>query len=173
MTTFHFNNKVNQIEDLLFGFAMKLTRNRENAKDLMQETLMRAYEHRDRFKIGTHFKSWMTTIMYNSFINHYRKMKTRRRVEQPVDDIVYLEDRNVTAGMAENNILRKELNTILDRLDDKFKKPFLMHFKGFQYDEIAEEMDLPIGTIKSRIFYARKQLKQMVKARYGDTLLRA
>ena len=70
MTTTEFNNHVNKIESLLFGFAMRLTRNKENARDLMQETLMRCFDKRDRFRPGTNFKSWMTTVMYNSYINH-------------------------------------------------------------------------------------------------------
>ena len=173
MTTTYFKNQVDKIEDLLFGFAMKLTKNREEAKDLMQETLMRGFENRHRFKIGTYFKSWMTTIMYNSYINHYRKRKTRNKVEQPVDNIVFLEDRKVTEGQGEQLILRKELKEIMDSLDKKYRKPFLMHFKGYQYDEISVEMDLPIGTVKSRIFYARQQLKTMINAKYGSSLIRA
>ncbi len=167
MTSLYFTNQVEKIEDLLFGFAMKLTKNRESAKDLLQETFRRSFENRKRFKIGTHFKSWMTTIMYNSFINHYRKMKTRNRVEQPVEDIVFLEDRKVTDGRGDLNILRDELKNILENLELKYRKPFLMYFKGFQYDEISKEMNLPIGTVKSRIFYARKKLKRMIKSHYG------
>jgi RNA polymerase sigma-70 factor (ECF subfamily) len=172
MTNLYFKTQVDKIEDLLFGFAMKLTKNRENAKDLMQETLMRGFQARDRFKIGTHFKSWMTTIMYNSFINHYRKQKTRNRVEQPVEDIVHLSNKATTEGSGEQIILREELDRILNQLDLKYKKPFLMFFKGFQYDEIAEDMELPIGTVKSRIFYARKQLKAMIVDQYGTENLR-
>ncbi len=172
MTSVYFKNQVDQIEDLLFGFAMKLTKNRENAKDLMQETLMRGFQARERFKIGTHFKSWMTTIMYNSYINHYRKRKTRNRVEQPIEDIVHLSNKPTTEGNGEQVVLRRELNGIMNQLDLKYKKPFLMFFQGFQYDEIAADMDLPIGTVKSRIFYARKQLKQMIIKQYGDDTLR-
>tara|TARA_R110002095_G_scaffold179358_1_gene156823 strand:- start:39 stop:566 length:528 start_codon:yes stop_codon:yes gene_type:complete len=169
MTANYFNNQVDKIEDLLFGFAMKLTRNRDNAKDLMQETLMRGFEKRDRFQIGTHFKSWMTTIMYNSFVNHYRKMKTRNRVEKPVEDIIHLQDLKVVNGNGESNLLKAELNNIIDSVDYKYRHAFMMHFKGYQYDEISEEMNIPIGTVKSRIFYARKQMKQRIQERYQTT----
>ena len=174
MSNKYFIEKIEKIEDLLFGFAMKLTKNRENAKDLMQETLRRAYENRVRYRIGTHFKSWLTTIMYNTFVNDYRKRKTRNKVEQPVEDIVFLEDRKTTEGRGDRNILRKELNDILQEIDGKYSKPFLMFFKGYHYDEISDQMDLPIGTVKSRIFYARKKLKEIIKSYYGaENLLRA
>ena len=172
MTSPYFNDQVNKIENLLFGFAMKLTRNRENARDLMQETLMRGFQAKDRFKIGTHFKSWMTTIMYNSYINQYRKRKTRNRIEQPVEDIVSLSHHLTTEGSGEQNILKQELSDILDRVDEKYRIPFMMHFKGYQYNEIASELNVPIGTIKSRIFYARKKLKAMIIQQYGDDQLR-
>ncbi|MFT5166383.1 MAG: RNA polymerase sigma factor (sigma-70 family) [Saprospiraceae bacterium] len=171
MTRTYFNDQISVIETLLFGFAMKLTKNRENAKDLMQETLMRGFENRDHFKIGTHFKSWMTTIMYNSFVNHYRKAKTRNKIMTPVEEVVHLADRKVTEGNAESKLMQEELNNILKTVDLKFRKAFLMFFKGYQYDEISEKMNVPIGTIKSRIFYARKQLKKRIQAKYQTAYL--
>lgn len=174
MTTTYFNTQVSVIEDLLFGFAMKLTKNRDKAKDLMQETLMRSFESRQRFKMGTHFKSWMTTIMYNSFVSNYRKMRTRNKIMTPVEDVAYLADHKVTEGNAESNLMKGELNEILLTVDVKYRKAFLMFHNGYQYDEISTEMNIPIGTVKSRIFYARKQLKEKIQIKYQtDLILRA
>ena len=169
MTTLQFNTQLEIIESLLFGFAMRLTRNKENAKDLMQETLMRCYDKRDRFKLGTNFKSWATTVMYNSYINHYRKRKTRNKVLKPVEDFNYVVENKCTDGNAESLIMMKELNSLVNDLSDDYQIPFKMYVKGFHYDEIAEELNLPMGTVKSRIFYARKKLQKSVGNRYGIT----
>lgn len=168
MTVSEFNKNVSKVESLLFGFAIKLTRNRENAKDLMQETLMRCFDKRDRFKMGTNFKSWITTVMYNSHINHYRKKKTRMKVIKPIGDFNYMIENKSTRGNALSIIMMKELKKIVESLSDTYKVPFKLHMEGFQYDEISKKMDLPIGTIKSRIFYARKKLQAAVSKRYDN-----
>lgn len=166
MTTLEFNNNVNKIESLLFGFAMRLTRNKENAKDLMQETMMRCFDKRDRFQEGTNFKSWSTTVMYNSFINHYRKGKTRNKVIKPVEDFNFVVENQSMDGDAYSIIMMKELGAMVDKLSDDYRIPFEMFVEGFHYDEISEKLDIPMGTVKSRIFYARKKLKSMVTNRY-------
>lgn len=174
MTTSDFNKETNKIESLLFGFAMRLTRNLDDAKDLMQETLMRSFNNKDKFKEGTYFKSWLTTIMYNAYINNYRRKKTRNKVMKPVEDFNYMVENKSTEGNAYSRILMKELNNIVDNLADGYKVPFKMYVDGYQYSEISKEIDLPIGTVKSRIFYARKKLKGMVNERYeGMNLLAA
>ena len=168
MTTLEFNKNVNTIESLLFGFAMRLTRNKENAKDLMQETLMRCFDKRNRFQKGTNFKSWATTVMYNSYINHYRKRKTRNKVIKPIEDFNYMVENKSTEGNAYSIIMMKELRNMVGNLTDDYKIPFKMYVDGYHYDEIAKELGLPMGTVKSRIFYARKKLKGMCKARYEN-----
>jgi RNA polymerase sigma-70 factor (ECF subfamily) len=173
MSALEFNASFNKLYDLLFAFAMKLTRNKEDAKDLMQETAMLAYANLHRFEPGTHFKSWVSTIMRNSFINNYRKMKTRNKVEKPIEDFLYTVENKTVHNQANSMIMQKELTGILDSLSDDYKVPFLMFFQGYHYDEIAEHMNLPIGTVKSRIFYARKQLKDMINLRYEAPGMRA
>lgn len=166
MSALEFNIFFNKLHDLLFAFAMKLTRNREDAKDLMQETAMLAYANLHRFEPGTHFKSWVSTIMRNSFINNYRKMKTRNNVEQPIDDLYYkVADKTVT-NQASSNMMQDELSGIVNSLSNEYKVPFLLFYQGYHYDEIADHMNLPIGTVKSRIFYARKQLRHIISVRY-------
>lgn len=173
MTTLKFNHEVSKIESLLFGFAMKLTSDRENAKDLMQETLMRSYKNRDRFKEGTNFKAWLTTIMYNSYINIYRRKKTRNKVVRPINDYNYLVENKSTDGNANSMILMKELKKIINTLSDDFKIPFELFTQGYHYDEISEKTNIPMGTVKSRIFYARKKLRKMIGQRYDLDTLRA
>ena len=167
MTALNFNSNLAKIEDLLFGFAMKLTRNRENAKDLMQETLMRSFDKKDNFREGTNFKAWMTTIMYNSYINHYRRRKTRNKIETPIEECSLAISKKPAAEKVQSVIMMKELTGMIENLEDGYKIPFQMFYQGFQYSEIAEKMDMPMGTVKSRIFYAKKKLQAMVSLRYG------
>lgn len=172
MTTSEFNNRYQPLQDLLFAFAMKLTRNKFNAQDLMQETLCRAYKNKDKFRVGTNFKAWITTIMRNNFINTYRKQKTRNRVEAPIEEVGYAIENKSIDGNANSIIMWKELTKMVNSLSIEFKKPFTMYNDGFHYKEIAKEMDIPIGTVKSRIYFARRKLRGMVQHQYGTALLR-
>lgn len=161
-----------KLHDLLFSFAMKLTRNKEDATDLMQETAARAYANLHRFEPWTHFKSWISTIMRNAFINNYRKNKTRNTIQKPIAVI-----QNEVLNKASRNtvfpdIMHSELLTLVDELEDGYKVPFTLFVDGYHYDEIAEHLNMPIGTVKSRIFYARKQLRELILHRYaGNPLL--
>lgn len=172
MTTLEFNSLYQPLEDLLFAFAMKLTRDKVDASDLMQETLCRAYKNKDRFREGTNFKAWITTIMRNNFINDFRKMKTRNRVEAPIEDYAYFVENKAIDGDAGSIIMMKELRNMVNSLSTDFQKPFDMFNDGYHYDEIAQAMNIPIGTVKSRIFFARKKLRGMVEAQYGTISLR-
>lgn len=171
MTVAEFNSNYKNVEGLLIGFAMKLTKSRNRADDLMQETVMRAYKNRDCFHEGTNFKAWITTIMRNSFINDYRKRKTRNNVECAVEDVIKLASKASKREDASSIIMMKELNKIVNSLSDEYRLPFRMFHRGYSYLEIADNMDLPIGTIKSRIFFARKQLKTKIEALYGSNIM--
>ena len=173
LTNVEFQQRYNEYHDLLFGFAMKLTRNLDNANDLMQETACRAFKHRGKFTIGTNFKAWMTTIMRNTFINGYRKKKTRNKVEAPIEDFLFAIENKTTNGTAESSVMMSELQGLLDQLSTTYRIPFVMFVKGYQYQEIAEQLDIPIGTVKSRIYSARQNMQKMIKDAYGDALLRA
>lgn len=168
MSTLEFSKEFNGLESILFSFAMKLTRNREDAKDLMQETAMRAYRHREKFTVGTNFKSWCSTIMRNTFINQYRKAKLRRNVNEPIESFLFaVENKNVIPNRGEMNIRMKEYKTIFSEIGEIYSVPFLMFYRGYEYKEIASHLDIPIGTVKSRIFLARKKLKDLIQERYG------
>jgi len=172
MTNLEYNQNISKIESLLLGFAMRLTRNTENARDLMQETLMRSFDKRDRFQSGTNFKSWVTTIMYNSFVNQYRKNKTKNKIIKPIED--YMVEKPSGRAGADSLFLLKDLKEMINNLSEGLRVPFQLHLDGYHYDEISEKLNIPMGTTKSRIFYARKQLKEMVTKKYSNTdLLRS
>ena len=168
MTSMEFNSKLHTLNTLLHSFAYNLTKNVEDAKDLYQETTFRALSNRDKFQPGTNFKAWMFTIMKNIFINNYRKKVKSNTILDTTDNQFYLNSGSHAApNSAEGEIMLKELNIMLEGLDDSIKIPFMMHFEGFKYQEIADELELPLGTVKSRIFFARKELKDKILHPYG------
>ena len=168
MTSMEFNSKLSGLNTLLHSFAYNLTKNMEDAKDLYQETAYRALFNRDKFQQGTNFKAWMFTIMKNIFINNYRKKVKANTILDTTDNQYYLNSGNhSTANAAEGGIMLKELTAMVSALDDSIRVPFVMHFEGFKYQEIADELQLPLGTVKSRIFFARKELKEKILSNYG------
>jgi len=170
MTVQEFNIKFNKLDSLLHNFAYNLTKNGEDAKDLYQETAFRALTNRDKFRIGTNFKAWSFTIMKNIFINNYRKKARSKTIIDSTDNMFYINSgSNAVDNGAESNIMMEELSKMIGGLDEIIRIPFLMHYKGFKYQEIADELGLPLGTVKSRIFFARKELKELVLGRYANT----
>ena len=171
MSAIEFNEKLNELTRVLRSFAMNLTKNHENANDLYQETAFRALTNRDKFRPGTNFKAWMFTIMKNIFINNYRKRVKAATVFDSTDNLYFINSGSVVINNdAESDILIAELEKMIASLDDSIRLPFLMHFEGYKYQEIADKFELPLGTVKSRIFFARKELKEMIVERYGDAI---
>jgi len=167
MSTLQFMKQFNGFQDRLFSFALRLTRNQEDAKDLMQETALRAYKNRDKFKVGTNFKGWLTTIMRNTFINNYRREKKRKTVNEPLDTFLFaIENKNTVSNGAYSQLTMQEISQLFEEIGDAYSTPFLMFYRGYHYDEIAEHMSIPMGTVKSRIFFARKKLKALLKEHY-------
>ncbi len=173
MSQSEFYTRFNEMSNLLNSFAYNLTKNVEDAKDLFQETAYRAMTNRDKFAPGTNFKAWLFTIMKNIFINNYRKKTKANMIMDSTDNHFYLNSGSVViSNGAESNIMMKELTKMIEELDDSIKIPFLMHYRGFKYQEIADHLDLPLGTVKSRIFFARKELKEKIQKRYQQPLAR-
>ena len=114
---------------------MKLARNREEAKDLVQETVCKAYKSRERFKKGTNFKSWLTTILRNTFINYYRRKKTRNQVEAPIEELLDTMNKKSKIRNPESRILMKELKQLVKGLSDAYRIPFVLFIQGFQYHD--------------------------------------
>lgn len=170
MSQLEFYSHLDKISHLLHAFAYNLTKNMEDAKDLFQETAYRALTNREKFRPGTNFKAWLFTIMKNIFINNYRKKTKANTIMDSTDNMYYINSGDtVISNGAESNIMMKELTNMIDALDSSIKVPFLMHYQGYKYQEIADYLELPLGTVKSRIFFARKELKDMIKFQYNNT----
>jgi RNA polymerase sigma-70 factor (ECF subfamily) len=169
MSTIEFNQNLNFLTESLNAFAYSLTKNSEDAKDLYQETAFRAINNRDKFRPETNFKAWTFTIMKNIFINNYRKKVKSNTILDHTDNSFFIDSGSeAITNDGNRNMLMKELQNMIDSLEDSIRIPFVMHHEGYKYNEIADTFDLPLGTVKSRIFFARKALKDMIKKNYGD-----
>ncbi|MGK7394972.1 MAG: RNA polymerase sigma factor [Candidatus Cyclobacteriaceae bacterium M3_2C_046] len=164
MTLQEFSYSVNQKSQDLKFHALRFTKDVEDANDLIQETKLKAITNRDKFKMGTNLKAWLYTIMRNTFITNYQKMTRRKTFLDSTDNLHYINSGEyVTINYGENKFVLKDIQKAINNLDDTFKTPFMMHFRGFKYYEIAEKLDIPIGTVKNRIHMARKDLKSKLK----------
>ena len=167
-----FNTKIDNLSQRLHAFAYNLTKSVDESKDLFQETAFRAITNRDKFRAGTNFKAWMFTIMKNIFINNYRKKMKQNTIIDTTDNLYFINSGDVEiSNGAESSIMVQELERMVEELDDNTRVPFVMHYEGFKYQEIADKLELPLGTVKSRIFFARKALKKMIKDRYYNIYL--
>ena len=164
MTAAEFNYKLTSLEDALERFAMSLTRNREDARDLVQETYLKALTYREKFLNNTNFKAWVYTIMKNSFINNYRRSVRENTTFDNTRDLYYLNSSNQgNDSSPETSLTAAEIQSHIDNLDEDLRIPFQMHHEGYKYKEIAEEMNIKIGTVKSRIFFGRRKLMETLQ----------
>ncbi|MDQ3140668.1 MAG: RNA polymerase sigma factor [Bacteroidota bacterium] len=168
MSSVEFFNQFELQTQTLNNFAYSLTRDAEDAKDLYQETAFRALSNRDKFQPGTNFKAWLITIMKNIFINNYRRKIKGGIVSDNSENQYYFNSiSNSVLNRAESDMMMKELNGMVESLDESLRIPFLRYYHGYKYQEIADELGLPLGTVKSRIFFARKALKNMISNHYA------
>ncbi|MFK7933467.1 MAG: RNA polymerase sigma factor [Saprospiraceae bacterium] len=169
MNTLEFNNRFNDMSNLLNAFAYNLTKNSEDSRDLFQETAYRAMVNREKFRPGTNFKAWLFTIMKNIFINNYRKKVKANTIMDSTDNLYYINSGStIIDNSGDSNIMMTELRKMVTNLDSSLRIPFLMHYQGYKYQEIADNLELPLGTVKSRIFFARKELKSLINKRYDN-----
>ena len=166
MGTIEFNSYFKSLESKLFPAAYRLTNNYEDARDLVQETAIRAFTNRMKFEVGTNFQAWVITIMRNTFINIYRKKKNRNTHCEPTGSFIFEHNSTPEKNLADSNMMMTELNGMLEELSDTYKVPFSLYFEGFKYEEIGQMLEVPVGTVKSRIFFARKKLREKVLKRY-------
>jgi len=170
MSNLDFYTDFNKVTTVLQSFAYNLTQNIEDARDLYQETAYRAIKNKEKFNPGTNFKAWLMTIMKNIFINNYRKKMKQNTIIDKTDNQYFINSSgNATENAAESTILMKEISQMIEALDDGLKIPFMLHYQGFKYQEIADKMELPLGTVKSRIFFARRELKANIGRRYTQS----
>jgi RNA polymerase sigma factor (sigma-70 family) len=164
MTAIEFNYSINQASKSLKPFALKLTRDLDDAKDLLQDTMVKAFLNRDKFTDGTNLKAWLYTIMKNTFLTNYQKMVRKNTFIDTTDDLHYINSSSLTIhNHALNTFASEEINKAVESINDMFKVPFMMYFNGYKYNEIADYLAIPIGTVKNRIHIARKMLKDKLR----------
>lgn len=158
MSTLEFNNALLDLESYLHSFAFQYTKNEDDAKDLTQETMMKAFIYQASYTPKTNFKAWAFTIMRNIFINQYRRKVKAKTIFDNSPESYLLNQASSSGNSPVNLLMAKEINEQLTTLDAEYKTPFELHFQGFKYKEIAGKLNIPIGTVKSRIFIARQKL---------------
>ncbi len=164
MSIKEFRSEVVDLTSTLRPFALNLTRDGEDASDLLQETMLRAITNQDKFRDGTNLKAWLFTIMRNIFINNYRRKSKRNTIVDQTENQYYLNSaENAIDNAATRSFVMKDAMRAINNLSNDYRIPFMMHYEGFKYHEIADKLRLPLGTVKSRIFFARKELKEQLK----------
>lgn len=166
----------NNFEDLikseagsLKALAMQLSRNQDDAKDLVQDTMLKALRYKEKFSEGSNIKAWLYTILKNSFINQYRRNVKRNTFIDTTDNTYFLDSHTSRVdNMAELTFIRRDLQSAIQSLPIDLKVTFMLNLEGFKYHEIAEELQIPIGTVKTRIFVARRILRVKLKAYAED-----
>ncbi len=164
MKSLNFKKDLLGVQDELLRFAYKLTSNREEANDLLQETSLKALDNEEKYTPDTNFKGWMYTIMRNIFINNYRKVMRDQTFVDQTENLYHLnlsQDSGFDSTEGAYDI--KEIHRVVNSLPKEYKIPFSMHVSGFKYREIADKLNLPLGTVKSRIFFTRQRLQQQLK----------
>lgn len=149
------------LQDCLMGFAFSLTANNEDAKDLLQSTNLKALTYSNQYKDNTNLKAWTLTIMKNTFINIYRK-SIKQKTNYEINDYQLMMSNLSEKNSPDSQYSHNEININIEELDDNFRIPFQMHTSGYKYKEIAEKLNLNLGTVKSRIFHSRKKLMSQI-----------
>ena len=164
MSTATFATELVGVQDDLLRFAYKLTADRDESNDLLQDTSLKALDNEEKYEPATNFKGWIYTIMRNIFINNYRRIVREQTFIDTTENQYHL---NTPQGEAfestESTYDLKEMHRIVNALPKEYRIPFSMHIAGFKYREIAEKLNIPLGTVKSRIFFTRQRLQQELK----------
>ena len=164
MNSVAFTRELIDVQDDLLRFAYKLTSDHDEAQDLLQETSLKALDNEDKYAPDTNFKGWMYTIMRNIFINNYRKVVREQTFVDQTDNLYHLNlPRDLAYESTERAYDLKEIRRTVNSLPREYRIPFSMHVSGFKYREIAERLGLPLGTVKSRIFFTRQKLQKELK----------
>jgi len=160
MTTADFQAQITGLSDFIDGFALKYTRNKENARDLAQETILRAFLNKEKFRTNTNLKGWLKIMMRNIFINGVRK-KSNQMIHCDSDSYIVMNGSHDHYTPIDQ-MMEGQIIEAIEALNEDIRKPFELHLEGYKYKEIAEDLAIPIGTVKSRVFQARKKLSQKI-----------
>jgi RNA polymerase sigma factor (sigma-70 family) len=150
----------------LLEFTRKFTNNRDDSMDLLQDTMLKALSQKTKFRDDVNLKGWLYVIMRNTFINQYHKDK--KYIRQRVDESYLTRTEDTGTYNRPDKVTQiKEVWKIINSIKSDFRRPFKMHLSGYKYQEIADELDIPIGTVKNRIFQARIEIQnQLTGYRY-------
>lgn len=161
MASAKFQSSLMSLQANMLNFAYMLTSNRDDAYDLLQDTTLKALDNEDKYAEGTNLKGWVFTIMRNIFINNYRRVSRAATVIDTTDNQYLINHPSETARETpDGTFTANEITAAINAFSDEYRIPFSMHVAGYKYEEIAKEMNLPLGTVKSRIFAARKRLQE-------------
>jgi RNA polymerase sigma factor (sigma-70 family) len=164
MTNLEFNSSLLSMRPKLMRFAMSLTSDRNKAPDLVQDTYLKALASRNKFVDFTNIKAWVFTIMKNTFINNYRRKVKENILIDNTQELYYINQPFDKGDISpESSFATEEIKITIDSLRDEFRIPFKMYLDGYKYKEIADELGLKIGTVKSRIFFTRQRLMVVLK----------
>lgn len=164
MRTANFAQDLLSVQTELLNFAYKLTADREEANDLLQETSLKALDNEEKYTAETNFKGWVYTIMRNIFINNYRKALRDQTYVDQTDNQYYLNQNfDIEGDSTEGSYDLKEMRRIVNALPKEYRIPFSMYVSGFKYREIADKLGLPLGTVESRIYFTRQKLQEELK----------
>ncbi len=148
----------------LRNYALSLTHDMDDTKDLVQDTILKAYRYQSKFQEGTNLRGWLYTILKNSFINNYRRDMKRNTFLDSTDNSYFIDlPSHKIDNDAETKFIRQDLEAAIDELSFDLRVTFKLNTEGYKYHEIAEEMQIPIGTVKTRIFVARRILRERLK----------
>jgi RNA polymerase sigma-70 factor (ECF subfamily) len=164
MSTLEFNTLLITNRAFLKGFAIGFTRDSQDAEDLIQDTMVKALRYKNNFKEGTNIKGWLYTIMRNIFINNYKRKKFQNTILDTTENQFYLNSGSMQSDTVTSVINEQDIIGAIEGLKPEFKVPFKMFLEGYHYDEIADELAIPMGTVKSRIFHARRKLSAELQA---------
>jgi len=164
MSTNKFQERLLKLQDNMMNFAFILTSDKEEAKDLLQDTTLKVLDNEDKYIDNVNFKGWVFTIMRNIFINNYRRIVRSQTIVDKTEDLYHLNlPQESGFSTPEGSFNVKEITKAINSFSDEYRIPFSMHVAGYKYNEIAEKMNLPLGTVKSRIFFARQRLQGILK----------
>lgn len=161
----HFSGNLVNMQEQLFYFALQLTEDREDARDLVQETSYKALKNRTRLHNNEHIRAWLYTILKNTYINYLRSSHYRQLVYD-TDELNYYsaQNRDSSEGLPDEQLIKKELHELIKLLPGVYGKPIHMFLTGYSYKEISQQMNIPIGTVKSRIHLGKKQIRKVYTA---------
>ena len=156
--------KLLSLQENMMNFALMLTANRDDAQDLLQDTTLKVLDNQDKFVDNVNFKGWVLTVMRNIFINNYHKIVRVQTVVDSSADLYNLDVVNDSGFDSPDKAYQiKEITKAINGLNDDLKVPFSMFLSGYKYKKKKKKLNVPLGTVKSRIFFARQELQKRLK----------